>query len=92
MKRLIVLAIVACFFIGCGLYWSTDQKSETPQSNFTIIINQAPCPEGWEKARENGPNGIRRMGCYPIDFDYDEANERIIKHFIDKEDRGKCKG
>ena len=82
MKRLIVLAILLWGFIGCGGGLSKPDKQEEP---LTLIITSAPCPEGYERARENGPNGMMRVGCYPIDFDYNKANEKITKYIIDKE-------
>ena len=42
-------------------------------------IISPPCDPGWERVNQT-IFGVHRRGCYPIDFDYDKANERLAEH------------
>ena len=49
------------------------------------IIN-LPCDPGWERVNQKNVLGlgIYRGGCYPVDFDYDKANERLAEHLAEE--------
>ena len=85
MKRavlLIVASVVFVVMVGCGTLGERDKSlvSKEGQKVWKIrIIVNPPCPEGWERVDQT-IFGIQRLGCYPIDFDYDKANEKLAEY------------
>uniref|UniRef100_A0A6M3JXR8 Uncharacterized protein n=2 Tax=viral metagenome TaxID=1070528 RepID=A0A6M3JXR8_9ZZZZ len=71
MKKLLVLAILLIPAMG----WGEER---------CIVFREPSCPEGYEKARQAGPGGMNRVGCYPIGFNYEKANNRIVEYQIGK--------
>ncbi len=57
------------------------EKYMMSRPRMRIIINP-PCDPGWERVNQKNVFGlgIYRGGCYPVDFDYDKANERLAEH------------
>ena len=45
---------------------------------FMAIVNP-PCDPGWERIDQE-IFGMHRSGCYPVDFDYDKANEKLVEY------------
>ncbi|MHC4183575.1 MAG: hypothetical protein ACYSR0_09525 [Planctomycetota bacterium] len=74
MKLLIGLLLLV--IIGCN-------KPTTAEPEY-ITFSFVECPEGWEHV-DHEVNGVRRVGCYPKDFDYEAANKRLAEH-LKKED------
>lgn len=80
---IVVLLIGLAGLVGCG--HSTEfegskkkVKNDLEGYSITIVVDRS-CPEGWERVNQT-VFGVHRIGCYPIDFDYEAANDRLAEH------------
>lgn len=79
MKHIISILIFLIVMCGFGVGCAEEEPRETKYEpdSITFVINE--CPEGWEWVDQE-IYGMKRVGCYPIDFDYEKANERLAEH------------
>jgi len=78
MKKLIVALAMVILLAGCNekpLPEEPGHLVKVDEFYITIEVNP-PCPEGFERVNQT-IYGIHRGGCYPIDFDYETANDRL---------------